>query len=159
MTTVDPVAIPAAAHSPLPMSTADLNASPAAMFLSAFSPPVSLPLEESLVVEDREGDVIGGYTLGKIIGYGASSTIRRASNSTDDEGSVAVKIVRIGSRARQARKALQKGIKNFAFAFCVCGCVHAGSSCVPSGSSCVAFHQEGPFVFVHTSSVYRYLLD
>jgi MAP/microtubule affinity-regulating kinase len=61
--------------------------SPAAMFLSAFSPSVSVaPLP------DDEGEVVDGYKLGSIIGYGGFSTIRRAFSPSG--GSVAVKIVR-----------------------------------------------------------------
>ena len=45
----------------------DMSMSPAAMFLSAFSPATSLaPLP------DDEGEEIDGYKLGGIIGYGAS---------------------------------------------------------------------------------------
>lgn len=65
----------------------DMSMSPAAMFLSAFSPATSLaPLP------DDEGEEIDGYKLGGIIGYGGFSSIRRAN---DPSGStVAVKIVR-----------------------------------------------------------------
>ena len=63
------------------------SASPAASFLSMFSSPT---LETRK--PDEEGQIISGYTLGPVIGYGASSIIRRASSSA---GAIAaVKIVR-----------------------------------------------------------------
>ncbi|KAI0088612.1 kinase-like domain-containing protein [Irpex rosettiformis] len=66
---------------------ADLSLSPAAMFLSSFSPmaaPQALP--------DDEGESIAGYVLGPMIGHGGFSIIRRASSAQG--GVVAVKIVR-----------------------------------------------------------------
>ncbi|KAG7444115.1 kinase-like protein [Guyanagaster necrorhizus] len=56
--------------------------SPASMFLSAFGPTPSVGGDE----------VVSGYTLGKIIGCGGFSTIRRAYSPSG--GDVAVKIVR-----------------------------------------------------------------
>lgn len=68
-------------------SPPDLSMSPAAMFLSSFSPMAAVaPLPDS------EGQVISGYTLGPIVGCGGFSTIRRAYSSQG--GTVAVKIVR-----------------------------------------------------------------
>ncbi|KAJ3555781.1 hypothetical protein NM688_g2381 [Phlebia brevispora] len=69
------------------ISEADLSLSPAAMFLSHFSP--SAP---TCPLPDDEGEVVCGYTLGPIIGYGGFSTIRRASSPNG--GVVAIKIVR-----------------------------------------------------------------
>lgn len=72
----------------------DLSASPAAMFLSTFSPlstPQSLP--------DDEGESISGYVLGPVVGHGGFSVIRRASSP---QGSVvAVKIVRRSDLEKQ----------------------------------------------------------
>ncbi|EGO23454.1 hypothetical protein SERLADRAFT_438765 [Serpula lacrymans var. lacrymans S7.9] len=68
--------------------------SPAAMFLSAFSPPAPSPL-----LPDSEGSTISGYELGPIIGYGGFSTIRRASSPSG--GTVAVKIVRRSDLAKR----------------------------------------------------------
>src|SRR5713226_632763 len=73
----------------------DQGMSPAAMFLSAFSPAVS-----AAPLPDDEGEEIEGYRLGSIIGYGGFSTIRRAFSPTG--GSVAVKIVRRSNLASQA---------------------------------------------------------
>jgi len=71
-----------------------ISMSPAAMFLSAFSPSVSVaPLP------DDEGEEVDGYKLGSIIGYGGFSTIRRAYSPSG--GSVAVKIVRRSDLASQ----------------------------------------------------------
>lgn len=71
-----------------------ISMSPAAMFLSAFSPSVSVaPLP------DDEGEEVDGYKLGGIIGYGGFSTIRRAYSPSG--GSVAVKIVRRSDLASQ----------------------------------------------------------
>ena len=69
--------------------------SPAAMFLSAFSPAVS-----TAPLPDDEGEEVEGYKLGSIIGYGGFSTIRRAFSPSG--GSVAVKIVRRSDLASQA---------------------------------------------------------
>jgi len=82
-----------------------LSASPAAAFLSFFSSPV-----QNTAKPDDEGQVVSGYTLGSIIGYGGSSIIRRASSSS---GAIAaVKIIRRSDlvkagNAPQARKRLQ----------------------------------------------------
>ena len=81
------------------------SASPAASFLSMFSSPTPEARKP-----DDEGQIISGYTLGPIIGYGASSIIRRASSTP---GTIAaVKIVRRSDLAKtgnapQARKRLQ----------------------------------------------------
>ncbi len=72
----------------------NISASPAAMFLSAFSPAASLaPLP------DDEGEQVDGYKLGPIIGYGGFSSIRRAFSPSG--GTVAVKIVRRSDMASQ----------------------------------------------------------
>ncbi|KAF8158214.1 kinase-like domain-containing protein [Crassisporium funariophilum] len=90
-----------------PSQNSNLSASPAAMFLSAFmSPPRQSPPKNP----DDEGQVIAGYTLGSIIGYGGSSIIRRVSSASGDIA--AVKIVRRADlvkagNAPQARKRLQ----------------------------------------------------
>ncbi|KAK0185646.1 kinase-like domain-containing protein [Armillaria mellea] len=60
----------------------EVIASPASMFLSAFNPTPSVSSDE----------VVAGYTLGEIIGYGGFSIIRRAYSTSG--GAVAVKIVR-----------------------------------------------------------------
>jgi len=71
-----------------------ISMSPAAMFLSAFSPATS-----SAPLPDDEGEEVDGYKLGSIIGYGGFSTIRRAFSPSG--GSVAVKIVRRSDLASQ----------------------------------------------------------
>ncbi|KAJ6555004.1 kinase-like domain-containing protein [Mycena vulgaris] len=65
-----------------------LAASPAAMFLSAFSPSAASPVR----APDSEGEVVGGFTLGPIIAHGGFSTIRRATSASTG-AVVAVKIV------------------------------------------------------------------
>ena len=72
-----------------------ISMSPAAMFLSAFSPAVS-----AAPLPDDEGEEVEGYKLGTIIGYGGFSTIRRAFSPSG--GSVAVKIVRRSDLSSQA---------------------------------------------------------
>lgn len=69
-------------HTQAASCPSEVIASPASMFLSAFSPTPSVGGDE----------VVAGYTLGKIIGYGGFSTIRRAYSTSG--GSVAVKIAR-----------------------------------------------------------------
>ncbi|KAF9454856.1 kinase-like protein, partial [Macrolepiota fuliginosa MF-IS2] len=81
------------------------SASPAAMFLSAFSPSFA-----AAPLPDDEGQVVAGYTLGGVIGYGGSSIIRRAFSASG--GIVAVKIVKRSEIQKQhnpllARKRLQ----------------------------------------------------
>ncbi|KAI0345583.1 kinase-like protein [Trametopsis cervina] len=69
------------------ISPSDMSLSPAAMFLSSFSPmmaPTALP--------DDEGEAVSGYVLGPIVGHGGTSIIRRAASPQG--GVVAVKIVR-----------------------------------------------------------------
>ena len=96
--------------SPLPVDDfpqVDLSSSPAAMFLSAFSP---TPSERSLPPDD-EGAVVAGYTLGPIVGRGGFSIIRTASSLQG--GTVAVKIVRHADLDKQpdpalARKSLER---------------------------------------------------
>jgi len=88
------------ASAPEPIST-----SSAAMFLSLFSTPPA-----PSVLQDAEGDVIEGYTLGGVIGLGASSTIRRAYSAT---GVVAVKIIRHSDLLKRADGVLaQKRIQH-----------------------------------------------
>ncbi|KXN88114.1 NUAK family SNF1-like kinase 2 [Leucoagaricus sp. SymC.cos] len=80
-------------------ATHDVSASPAAMFLAAFSPntkPTPLP--------DDEGQTVAGYTLGDIIGYGGSSIIRRAFSASG--GVVAVKIVKRSDIQKQQNPTL-----------------------------------------------------
>lgn len=76
--------------------------SPAALFLSAFSPPSThsrLP--------DDEGESVAGYVLGPVVGHGGFSTIRRASSPAGG-GIVAVKIVRHSEIDRQQNPCLTK---------------------------------------------------
>jgi len=85
-------------------SQSEMSMSPAAMFLSSFS-----PMSSVAGLPDDEGELVAGYTLGPIIGYGGFSTIRRASSAQG--GVVAVKIVRRSEVARhpnpeQARQQL-----------------------------------------------------
>lgn len=68
-------------------SATDLSQSPAAMFLSSFS-----PMAASQALPDDEGEAVSGYTLGPVVGHGGFSVIRRASSPQG--GVVAVKIVR-----------------------------------------------------------------
>ncbi|KAJ7162864.1 kinase-like domain-containing protein [Mycena filopes] len=63
--------------------------SPAALFLSAFSPAAAAA---PTLEPDSEGAVVGGFTLGPIIAHGGFSTIRRATSATSG-ATVAVKIV------------------------------------------------------------------
>ena len=86
---------------PAPFDTDDLSMSPAAMFLSSFSP-TSAPTR----TPDAEGETVSGYKLGPIIAYGGFSTIRCASSSTG--GTVAVKIVRRSDIAQQQDPALAR---------------------------------------------------
>jgi MAP/microtubule affinity-regulating kinase len=72
-----------------------ISLSPAAMFLSAFSPAAS-----TAPLPDDEGEEVDGYKLGSIIGYGGFSTVRRAFSPSG--GSVAVKIVRRSDLHSQA---------------------------------------------------------
>lgn len=90
---------------PPPSPSPALSSSPAAMFLSSFMSP-----ERQSPKPDDEGQIISGYTLGDIIGYGGSSIIRRACSASG--GVVAVKIIRRADlikagNAPQARKRLQ----------------------------------------------------
>ncbi|PPQ99186.1 hypothetical protein CVT26_014110, partial [Gymnopilus dilepis] len=90
-----------------PSPSRSLSASPAASFLSSFFSPAP----SSAPKPDDEGQVIAGYTLGSIIGYGSTSIIRRASSSSSG-AQAAVKIVRRSDlvkagNAPQARRKLQ----------------------------------------------------
>jgi MAP/microtubule affinity-regulating kinase len=86
---------------PVPAPHSSLSLSPAAMFLSAFSSPI-----QQTNLPDSEGSIIGGYTLGPIIGHGGSSTIRRASSTSG--GIVAVKIVARSDLAKQGNPTLAR---------------------------------------------------
>ncbi|RUS13168.1 kinase-like domain-containing protein [Endogone sp. FLAS-F59071] len=71
-------------------SWSDVPVSPAASFLSAFGA-CDTP------ICDEEGDEIGEYVLGKIIGYGGFSTVRegyRVDEKTGNSEKVALKIVK-----------------------------------------------------------------
>ncbi|KAI0655420.1 kinase-like domain-containing protein, partial [Cubamyces menziesii] len=88
-------------------SETDLSSSPAALFLSAFSPTAS----QLTLAPDDEGSVVAGYTLGPIVGHGGFSIIRTASSAQG--GTVAVKIVRRSELDKQpdpalARKSLER---------------------------------------------------
>ncbi|CCL99521.1 uncharacterized protein FIBRA_01539 [Fibroporia radiculosa] len=72
----------------------DLSMSPAAMFLSSFSPSA-----EPAPAPDAEGEYISGYKLGSVIGVGGFSTIRQASSLQG--GTVAIKIVRRSDLSKQ----------------------------------------------------------
>ncbi|KAF8798882.1 kinase-like protein [Phlegmacium glaucopus] len=90
---------------PPPPPPGTLSSSPAAMFLSSF-----MGSQKPSPKPDDEGQIISGYTLGDIIGYGSSSIIRKACSASG--GVVAVKIVRRADlvkagNAPQARKRLQ----------------------------------------------------
>lgn len=81
-------------HPGPPPATSTESLSPAALFLSAFSPPISRAR-----LPDDEGESIAGYVLGPAIGYGSFSTIRRASSPSG--GIVAIKIVKHSELQRQ----------------------------------------------------------
>ncbi|KAG1785248.1 kinase-like domain-containing protein [Suillus plorans] len=86
-------------HAPLPES-GGVSMSPAMMFLSAFNPS-AIPQSP-----DAEGEIIRGYVLGPIIGYGGFSVIRRASSPSG--GVVAVKIVRRTDLEKQTDPSLAR---------------------------------------------------
>ncbi|KAF5315500.1 hypothetical protein D9619_007043 [Psilocybe cf. subviscida] len=98
-------------HTPQPLtdspaSCSNVSASPAAAFLSFFSSPTP----QHAANPDDEGQVVTGYTLGPIIGYGATSIIRTATSSSGTQ--TAVKIVRRSDlvkagNAPQARRKLE----------------------------------------------------
>ncbi|KAI0049461.1 kinase-like protein [Auriscalpium vulgare] len=96
---------PQPAHDGLPSSSSlpqgPLAMSPAAMFLSAFSPAAS-----SAPLPDDEGERVAGYTLGPIIGYGGFSTIRKAFSPSG--ATLAVKTVRRADLASQANTGLAR---------------------------------------------------
>src|ERR1700742_3615912 len=56
-------------HPPLSMN--DLSSSPAALFLSSFSPIIDVPV----ALPDDEGQTVAGYVLGPVVGQGGFSTI------------------------------------------------------------------------------------
>lgn len=84
-----------------PSETDGVSMSPAMMFLSAFSPSAPNPPSP-----DAEGEIIHGYVLGPIIGYGGFSAIRRASSPSG--GVVAVKIVRRSDLEKQTNPSLAR---------------------------------------------------
>ena len=81
--------------------TQEPNISSAALFLAAFTPPI-----QPTRLPDDEGELVGGYILGPVIGRGGFSTIRRASSPSG--GVVAVKIVRRSDVARQTDPSLAR---------------------------------------------------
>ena len=85
-----------------PWSAPEPGLSPAALFLSAFSPPTS-----HTRLPDDEGESVAGYVLGPVIGYGGFSTIRRAT-SPGGGGIVAIKIARRSEIDRQQNPCLTK---------------------------------------------------
>ena len=69
--------------SPIPIQATssdspELSSSPAALFLSAFMS----PKVEPAALPDDEGQAVGGYTLGPIVGFGGFSTIRKATSAS-----------------------------------------------------------------------------
>ena len=89
---------------PIPLSSASpiapsVLASPAAMFLAAFSPSL-----KPTPPPDSEGQTVAGYTLGGIIGYGGFSVIRRGFSASG--GIVAVKIVKKSDIQKQLNPSL-----------------------------------------------------
>ena len=71
-----------------PSSMSDISYSPAALFLSSFSPNIDTPV----VLPDDEGQTVAGYVLGPVVGRGGFSTIRTGTSPSGDV--VAIKIVR-----------------------------------------------------------------
>ena len=71
-----------------PVSMTDISSSPAALFLSSFSPNIDAPA----ALPDDEGQMVAGYVLGPVVGRGGFSTIRTGSSPSGDV--VAIKIVR-----------------------------------------------------------------
>ena len=71
-----------------PLSMSELSSSPAALFLSSFSPNIDAPI----VLPDDEGQTVAGCVLGPIVGHGGFSTIRIGTSPSGDV--VAIKIVR-----------------------------------------------------------------
>lgn len=86
---------------PLFPQTQEVDISPAAMFLTAFTPP-SQPTRQP----DDECETVAGYVLGPVIGRGGFSTIRRAFSPSG--GVVAIKIVRRSDIARQSDPSLTR---------------------------------------------------
>lgn len=71
-----------------PGSMTDLSSSPAALFLSSFSPSIDVPV----ALPDDEGQIVASYVLGPVVGRGGFSTIRTGTSPSGDV--VAIKIVR-----------------------------------------------------------------
>lgn len=82
-------------------SPSDISISPAAAFLSSFS-----PVSHSISIPDAEGETVLGYTLGPVIGHGGFSVIRRASSAQG--GVVAIKIVRKSDLNKQSDPSLAR---------------------------------------------------
>ena len=78
-----------------PLSMGELSSSPAAMFLSSFSPLIDAPV----ALPDDEGQTVAGYVLGSIVGHGGFSTVRAGTSPSGDI--VAIKIVRRSDVSRQ----------------------------------------------------------
>ena len=72
-----------------PLSMSELSSSPAALFLSSFSPMIDVPV----ALPDDEGQTVAGYVLGPVVGQGGFSTIRTGTSPSGDD-IVAIKIVR-----------------------------------------------------------------
>ena len=70
------------------LSMSEISSSPAALFLSSFSPNLDAPV----VLPDDEGQTVAGYVLGPVVGRGGFSTIRTGTSPSGDI--VAIKIVR-----------------------------------------------------------------
>ena len=71
-----------------PHYMSELSSSPAALFLSSFSPMIDVPV----ALPDDEGQTVAGYVLGPVVGQGGFSTIRTGTSPSGDI--VAMKIVR-----------------------------------------------------------------
>ncbi|WWC73661.1 uncharacterized protein I206_107633 [Kwoniella pini CBS 10737] len=77
-------------------SASDLSSSafsPASAFLSAFSSQMSFKPAQKVIAPDGDGAIVSNYTLGKIVGRGGFSTVRKATHNITQEV-VACKIVK-----------------------------------------------------------------
>ncbi|WWC65866.1 uncharacterized protein I303_108488 [Kwoniella dejecticola CBS 10117] len=77
-------------------SVSDLSSSafsPASAFLSAFSSQMSFKPAQKIIPPDGEGARVSDFTLGKIVGRGGFSTVRKATHNISNE-IVACKIVK-----------------------------------------------------------------
>ncbi|KAF7331391.1 CAMK/CAMK-unique protein kinase [Mycena kentingensis (nom. inval.)] len=102
LTPSHPLDIPAKTPTP----DAQLGTSPAALFLSAFSPVTSKP--KPLGPVDEDGSVVGGFVLGPVFAHGAFSTIRRATSS----GTGAVVAVKVVPRSPSASISQRRRLAN-----------------------------------------------